>query len=56
MAQISKQCITCEYFDKDGVFKCEAFPAAIPYDIIIGRLIHDKVIKGQQGTYKYKEK
>ena len=32
---------------------CLAFPWGIPMDVIKGIVIHDSVIKGQRGNFKY---
>ncbi len=56
------QCTSCDYRIGDSklagnmkrkVFSCLAFPNGIPIEILSGKLLHNKVIKGQSGSYVF---
>ena len=45
-------CALCKH-RKALYLNCDAFPWGIPMEIIKGIVIHDSVIKGQRGNFKY---
>ncbi len=50
MVQFS-QCLDCMNFieNDNGIFKCQAFPKGIPYDVFWNERIHDVYIEGDHG-------
>jgi len=57
--------IECKHFEyikeiggKGEVYQryvCKAFPKGIPHEFVSGKKIHNKVVKGQVGTYVYEK-
>jgi len=44
------QCLWCERFHgNDDLPTCDAFPKAIPTDLWLGKVNHDKSFKGDKG-------
>jgi hypothetical protein len=52
---IIPQCINCKHLLGGKEFKCLAFPAGVPIDILLGKIEHDKVLKDQKGTLIFEE-
>jgi len=54
--QTHPKCTFCEWYLRD--FNCRAFPKSIggiPYEIVAEDVEHVKVIKGQKGTFVFRE-
>ena len=51
-------CLSCEHYHIENLtgMVCEAFPMAIPKDIIFSKIKHNKVLEGQVGDYVFKKK
>lgn len=45
-----------DIIDDEYVHVCPAFPQGIPADVVVGDVIHDKVLDGQVGTYIFTPK
>lgn len=47
---IIPQCVRCVHFSSEGEdMRCRAFPAGIPRDIMMRRVLHDKPYPGDNG-------
>ena len=48
MTTIASQCMACARLNSDGE-RCEAFPWAIPNDILVNRIDHREPVAGDNG-------
>lgn len=46
------QCARCKLYN-DLNASCQAFPEGIPFNMLEGKITHEKPIKGQTGNYLF---